>query len=250
MRKRIFTIIEVADKDDRLSQLYDYAMLVIIVLSLIPLALKTEPKGFIYVESLANFIFIIDYFLRWATADYKLGRNGVISFLRYPFSFMAIIDLLSLLPALLYLRGSLQLLRVLRVSRAIKALRYSKSYRSIAAVFRRSKGALLTAGSLALIYVLICALIIFNVEPETFPSFFDAVYWAVNSLTTIGYGDIYPVSAIGRSITVCSSIFGIAIVALPAGIITAGYMQELEHQRRKTPLMGFFRTNFLSENPT
>ena len=233
MRKRIFTIIEVADKDDWASQFYDYAMLVIIVLSLIPLAFKTEPQGFVYVEYFANAVFVIDYLLRWATADYKLGKSGVVSFLRYPFSFMAVIDLLSLLPAFLYVSGSLRLLRVLRVSRAIKALRYSRSYRRIAAVFRRSKGALLTAGSLALIYVLICALIVFNVEPESFPSFFDAVYWAVNSLTTIGYGDIYPVSAIGRTVTVCSSIFGIAIVALPAGIITAGYMQELEQQRRK-----------------
>ena len=233
MRRRIFTIIEVADGNDKASRIYDYSMLIVIIASLIPLAFKTEPRGYLYVESFANLVFIIDYLLRWATADYKFGKSGLYSFLRYPFTFMAIIDLLSLLPALLYLRGSLQLLRVLRVSRAFKALRYSKSYRSIASVFRRSKNALITAGSLALIYVLICALIIFNVEPETFHSFFDALYWAVNSLTTIGYGDIYPVSVIGRTITICSSIFGIAIVALPAGIITAGYMQELEHQRRK-----------------
>ena len=233
MRKRIFTIIEVAGEHDRASKIYDYSMLIVIIASLIPLAFKTEPRGYLYVEAFATLVFILDYLLRWVTADYKLGGNGLLPFLRYPFSFMAIIDLLSLLPALLYLRGSLQLLRILRVSRAFKALRYSKSYRSIAAVFRRSKNGLIAAGSLALIYVLICALIIFNVEPETFHSFFDAVYWAVNSLTTIGYGDIYPVSVVGRTITICSSIFGIAIVALPAGIITAGYMQELEQQRRK-----------------
>ena len=71
------------------------------------------------------------------------------------------------------------------------------------------------------------ALVIFNVEPQTFDNFFEAIYWATVSLTTVGYGDIYPTSDIGRIITMISSVFGIAIVALPAGIITAGYMDEI-----------------------
>lgn len=68
-----------------------------------------------------------------------------------------------------------------------------------------------------------------NVEPDSFNSFFDAVYWATVSLTTMGYGDIYPVTEIGRVVTMISSLFGIAIVALPAGIITAGYMDEIKN---------------------
>ncbi|MEG2328896.1 potassium channel family protein [Anaerorhabdus sp.] len=71
------------------------------------------------------------------------------------------------------------------------------------------------------------ALLIFNIEPDSFNTFYDAVYWATVSLTTVGYGDIYPVSEFGRLITMISSIFGIAIIALPAGIITAGYMDAL-----------------------
>lgn len=67
----------------------------------------------------------------------------------------------------------------------------------------------------------------FNIEPETYNNFFDAIYWATVSLTTVGYGDIYAVSVIGKVITMISSLFGIAIVALPAGIITAGYMEEI-----------------------
>lgn len=72
---------------------------------------------------------------------------------------------------------------------------------------------------------------IFNVEPDSFETFFDAVYWATVSLTTMGYGDIYPVTTIGRAVTMVSSMFGIAIVVLPAGIVTAGYMSELEKDR-------------------
>lgn len=86
---------------------------------------------------------------------------------------------------------------------------------------------------MAIAYVLISALVIFNVEPDSFATFFDAVYWATVSLTTVGYGDIYPVTTIGRVVTMLSSVFGIAIVALPAGIITAGYMNEINEQARK-----------------
>lgn len=76
-------------------------------------------------------------------------------------------------------------------------------------------------------YILLSALIMFQVEPESFKTFFDAIYWAVVTLTTVGYGDLYPVSDIGRVVSMISSVMGIAIVALPTGIITAGYMSEL-----------------------
>ena len=75
--------------------------------------------------------------------------------------------------------------------------------------------------------MLISALVIYNVEPESFNTFFDAIYWATISLTTVGYGDIYPVTVIGRIVTMISSVFGIAIIALPSGVITAGYLAEV-----------------------
>ncbi len=97
-------------------------------------------------------------------------------------------------------------------------------------VIKNSKDALLAVCTLAIGYILVSALVVFNVESESFETFFDAVYWATVSLTTVGYGDIYPVSTIGRIITMVSSMFGIAIVALPAGIITAGYMEVLNEE--------------------
>ena len=87
---------------------------------------------------------------------------------------------------------------------------------------------------MAFSYILISALVIFNVEPDSFESFFDAIYWATISLTTVGYGDIYPVTNAGRIITMISSILGIAIVALPAGIITAGYLNEINKKNETT----------------
>ncbi len=87
---------------------------------------------------------------------------------------------------------------------------------------------------MAIGYIIISALIIFNIEGDSFETFFDAIYWATVSLTTVGYGDIYPITTAGRIITMISSIFGIAIVALPAGIITAGYMDALNDSKNDT----------------
>ena len=81
--------------------------------------------------------------------------------------------------------------------------------------------------TMAVAYILVSALVIYNVEPESFETFFDAIYWATISLTTVGYGDIYPVTTIGRIVTMISSAFGIAIIALPSGVITAGYLAEI-----------------------
>ena len=81
--------------------------------------------------------------------------------------------------------------------------------------------------TMAVAYVVISALVIYNVEPESFENFFDAIYWATISLTTVGYGDIYPVTTVGRIVTMISSVFGIAIIALPSGVITAGYLEEV-----------------------
>ena len=146
---------------------------------------------------------------------------------------MALIDLFCILPSLSVISESFRLLKIFRlirtfrVFRIIKTIRYSKSILVLKGVFRSSKKPLITVGFLALGYVLVSALVIFNAEPDTFDDFFDAVYWATVSLTTMGYGDIYPVTTIGRIITMVSSVFGIAIIALPSGIITAGLMEEI-----------------------
>ena len=142
MRKRIFEVIEVSQDGDRLSAFYDSLMLLVISLSLLPLMFKESYPVLVAIDRAAVVIFIADYLLRWATADYKYGRHTVFSFLRYPFSLMAIIDLLSILPSLTFLNASFKVLRVLRLMRALRvfrvlrAVRYSKSIRIIGAVLR------------------------------------------------------------------------------------------------------------------
>ena len=237
-RRRIFEIIEKDDGDELASHVYDISMIVVIILSLLPLAFKNDTVLFRVIDKCAVVIFIIDYLLRWITADIKFQNHSFFAFIRYPFSGMAIIDLLSILPSLTVVSRGFKVLRVLRMLRALrvfrvfKGLRYSRSFMIIGNVVRSSKRSLIAVGTLAFGYILVAALVIFNVEPDSFNTFFDAVYWATVSLTTVGYGDIYPVSTMGRIITMLSSVFGIAIVALPAGIITAGYMTEIQKENR------------------
>lgn len=232
MRKRIYEVIETAKEDDRLSNIYDIFMMIVIVASLIPLTSKFDLPVFTVIDKVAVIIFIMDYLLRLLTADLKLHK-GAFSFLVYPITPMAIIDLLCILPSLSIISDGFRVLKVfrlfrtLRVFRVFKAVRYSKSIQMIKGVFKSQKKPLITVSVLAIAYVLISALVIFNVEPDSFGNFFDAIYWATVSLTTMGYGDIYPVTTIGRIVTMISSVFGIAIIALPSGIITAGFMEEL-----------------------
>ena len=251
MRKELYDIIEVS-RDKRLSRVYDIFMLIVIVISVMPL---TFTKDFDSTFSIVNIettaIFALDYLLRLITADYKLGEKSFRSFLKYPFTPLAIVDLLSFVPTLLQIlipfnnAGLFKLLRTIRLFRALttfKALRYSKSVLIIGRVIRNSADALLAVFSLAVAYILITALIIFNIEtdsndhktPKTssqkVETFFDAVYLSAVSLTTVGYGDIYPNSNWGKFFAMLSSFLGIAIVALPAGIITAGYMRALEEE--------------------
>ncbi|MCL2149676.1 MAG: ion transporter [Dehalococcoidia bacterium] len=237
MRKRLYQIIESSNGTGILGNIYDGLMIVVIIASLVPLAFKADHEAFVMIDNIAVGILIIDYLLRLLTADYKYRKKSISSFARYPFSFFAIIDLISILPSLTVLSSSFKLLRLLRMIRALrvfhvfKAFRYSKSMNVIITVFKKQRTALVAVGTLTIGYILVSALIIFNAEPDLFPSFLNAVYWATVSLTTLGHSNISPATALGQIVTMISSVIGIAVVALPAGIITAGYITEISEEK-------------------
>ena len=232
MRKKIYALVDPVEKWGWIDSVYDFVMMLAIVVSIVPLAFKETYPIFVWFEYVTVGLFMLDYLLRWMTADYKLGK-GVLSFFIYPLTPFALIDLLSILPSVTVLNNGFRLLRLLRllktlkVLRTFKFLRYTKNFDIIVNVFKKQKKILLAVATTAVAYVLISALAIFNVEPETFDTYFDAVYWATISLTTVGYGDIYPVTVVGRIVTMVSSVLGIAIIALPSGVITAGYLEEI-----------------------
>lgn len=241
IREQIRELIEPRN-DGSFSRVYDWVMLVAIVAGILPLLFREQPKIFWLFDLLSGLCFVVDYLLRWITADLSSKRNRVMAFLVYPFTPMAIIDLLSILPTFNLISPTFKIVRVsrlLKILRVIKVVRYYEPLEIILAVVRRQSKILWTVFSLAVFYIFITALIMFNAEedinPETgrylFDTFFDAFYWAACTLTTVGYGDIYPISDVGRVISIISSMVGIAIIALPSGIVTAGYLDELKSRK-------------------
>ncbi|EMB77494.1 ion transporter [Streptococcus mutans] len=234
MRQTIYEIIDSKDNDSTIGKCYNAFMILTISFSLLPLTVKTDSEWKYNIDNITSLLFLIDYLLRFCTADFHLNK-GKLSFLYYPFTPLAIIDLLCLSPSVLLWNNSLKLLKIIRFTRMLrlfKIIRHSKNITIILNVLKKQKDSLVIVGIFSLGYIFLSALIIFNVEPNTFPSFFDAIYWATISLTTVGYGDIFAVSTIGKIITMFSSLIGVAIVALPAGIITAGYMEEIQNHKK------------------
>lgn len=228
MRENVFSILE--NRSDHLfSRSYNLLMIAVIFVSILPLMFKEHLLMFTVFEYVTTAVFCIDYILRWVTADVKLGK-GKASFVLYPLTIMAIVDLLCILPTFFMMNSGLKLLKIARMGRLLrvfKVIRYSKNIAILTNVMKKQREALILVIVLATGYILFTALLMFTVEPTTFDTFFDALYWATISLTTVGYGDIFAVSTLGKLITMVSSVLGIAIVALPAGIITAGYMNEI-----------------------
>ena len=241
IREKIRELIEPRNDSSTSSRIYDWIMLTAIVVGILPLMFREQSVIFWYFDLFSGMCFVVDYLLRWITADLTFKHNRVMSYLIYPITPMAIIDLLSILPTFNLISPTFKVVRVsrlLKILRVIKVVRYYEPLEIILAVVRRQSKILWTVFTLAIFYIFITALIMFNAEedinPETgrylFESFFDAFYWAACTLTTVGYGDLYPISEVGRVISIISSMVGIAIIALPSGIITAGYLDELNNR--------------------
>lgn len=241
LQQKIYDIINKDRKGMIISKIYDWYMLVMILASITPLMFIEEYPVFKIIEIVTVTAFIIDYALRWFCSNIQL-KKGWVSYLIYPFTPMAIIDLLSILPGLNIISPEFKLFRItrlLKIVRLLKLFRYTDKDELLMHVLKKEKQVLLTVLMLAIFYIFITALIMFNAEPrinpntgaETFSSFFDALYWATVTLTTVGYGDLCPVTDIGRVVSMLSSIFGVAIIALPSGVITASYLEELKSHR-------------------
>lgn len=237
MRQKIYNIIKTG-QSSMVNDAYDWMMLIFIVISIIPLAFREQNVWFEWFERVSVTAFIIDYLLRWMTADYQMpNRPRWQAFLLYPFTAFAIIDLLSILPSFIVINKAFKLFRITRlikIIRIFKFIRYSKNFHILFKVLHKERKILLVVFWIALFYIMLTALIMFNAEEsDAFANFFDALYWATTTLTTVGYGDICPTSDLGRIISMFSAIFGVAVIALPSGVITASYLDELREAKQK-----------------
>ncbi len=236
-RQIVFDIIEREESPryNYLNKLYSFIMLLAIVLSLVPLMFREENALLITIEYVCVSIFIVDYFLRWLIADMKSDGSNK-SFWLYPFTPMAIVDLLSILPMFHLINSAFEVLRsvrLLKLVRCLKIIRYSNNLKLFVDVIKKERSVLFSIFCLSILYIFITALIMFNVDPY-FNNFYEALYWATTTLTTVGYGDIVPHNDIGRLISMISALVGVAIIALPSGVITASYLETIKDRHKSS----------------
>ena len=244
-RRKTYAILQPDDGSSILSRIFDWLITSFILLSIITVFLATFdlPLGVLRVltviENVVSIVFTIEYILRIATADFLYPQSGAVaSRLKYVISPMAIIDLAAILPFWLpmFIPGTmlgLRAFRLFRLLRIFKLNRYFDAMKTLGAVIASKKRELLGSVFVVFIIMLISSLLMYSAEhdtqPDVFRNAFSGLWWAVATLTTVGYGDIYPVTALGRIIGAVIAFSGIAAVAIPTGIISSGLMEGFSH---------------------
>lgn len=241
-RTTLAEIIEADSNDNRFSKIYDWYMLVIIGLSILPLMITDYDLPVIRIIGWITAIaFLIDFVTRCYVAPVMSEYAGKPFYKRYPFCFMGLVDFLSIMPVVSLISYKFTLFRMFRLIRIVALLkftRYSDEDERLIAVIKKQKRIFKTIFLFTALYIFITALIMYNVEPHinpvtgevTFETFFDALYWSTVTLTTVGYGDLCPVSAYGRAISMISSIFGIGLIASTSGLLTQGLIQQVNKE--------------------
>ena len=241
MRKRIFDIIQIGSKEDIVSAICDYVIVISIVLNLLVLYVGTfrvpqDLRNFMnHVEAVTVVIFVIEYILRVWTADYLYPEfSPVKSRVAFIFSVFGMIDLLSILPYfLLMLPSGMVAFRVLRVFRIFRLFKINAQYDAfnvIVDVLKNKKEQIISSVCIVLIMMLASSLLMYSVEheaqPDVFKNAFSGVWWSVSTLLTVGYGDIYPITTLGQIMAIVMSFLGVGLVAIPTGIISAGFVEQ------------------------
>lgn len=190
------------------------------------------------VEMISVIIFSIEYLMRIWVADFLHPNDGKVrSRLKYIFSGMAIIDLLAILPFYLpfLFRIDLRVLRTFRLFRLFRLLklnRYTSAFSNISTVIKSKSTQLLSSLFVVLLLMIISSILMYSIEnpqqPDVFKNAFSGFWWTLNTITTVGYGDIYPVTTAGRILSGVIAVLGIGLVAVPTGIISAGFVEATE----------------------
>lgn len=247
-KRRIYEILEKALPGDTASKIFDIFIITLIFLNIIAVILGTVKSIEIaYRSFLRSFevfsviIFTIEYILRlWSCTSDKKYRSPLLRRLRFATSPMAIIDLLAIVPFYLpmFIPFDLRFVRVLRVFRMFRLFkigRYSDSMKTLANVLRAKREDLLVTVSAVVVLLVFVSSIMYFVEneaqPEAFASIPAAMWWGVSALTTVGYGDVFPITALGKFLGALIALLGIGMFALPAGILGGGFVEEM--QKRK-----------------
>lgn len=242
IREQIFNIISIGDKSNLISKVFDYFIVVVIAINLTITLLDTFDSFndcsavFDIIELITIIIFTIEYILRLWTADYLYPRlSKPLAILRFIFSFYGLIDLLTFFPYYLpvFFPSGIVAFRIFRVIRIFRLFRINAQYDAfnvIINVIKEKKNQLLSSVALISIFLVASSLVMYDIEhaaqPGVFQNAFSAMWWAVSALLTVGYGDIYPVTTIGQIMAIVIAFLGVGMVAIPTGIISAGFVEQ------------------------
>ncbi len=247
IQKRTYEIVEAADEGDIQSKIFDITIMVLVVLNVVCMIIETVPSvkkeyGILLdnLELIAVVIFTCEYFLRLWSCGISAKYAGLKGRVKHIFTPMAIIDLLAILP--FYLKftkidlRAIRILRLFRIFRIAKLGRYNKGIKLLKTVLSDKKEELGLTIIIMFFMLIISSSIMYFVEhdaqPEAFSSIPAAMWWGVCTLTTVGYGDLYPVTILGKFMASFMSILGIGMFALPAGILAGGFESALTEEKQ------------------
>ena len=248
-RKRIWEILEIAQPGDGQSRAFDLAIRGLIALNVLSVILETVPE----VEASAGVwlrwfdlfsvvVFSVEYVLRiWSSVEGPARHRALTGRIRFALTPLLLVDLLAILPFYLPMAGvDLRILRgvrLFRLFRILKLARYSEALRTLGRVFARRQAELgLTVVMVGFLLLLASALMFFaehGAQPEKFPSIPAAMWWGIVTLTTLGYGDVYPVTLVGRVIGGLFALVAILLIAMPTAILGSSFMEELQDRGKK-----------------
>ncbi|PKK88748.1 MAG: potassium channel protein [Candidatus Wallbacteria bacterium HGW-Wallbacteria-1] len=253
IKQRVFEIVEAAEGDDLASKIFDWLIIVCIFFNLTVLILDTVDSIKVIVDpyfkainAVTIYIFTIEYLLRfWSCTSSEKFAGWFKGRAKFVFSIMGIIDLLSIVPFYFETLGInlsfLRILRIFRVFRIAKLGRYSKSMQLVFRVITNKRGELFASICILLVLMTLASCMMYYAEnerqPESFSSIPAAMWWAIATFTTVGYGDACPVTDIGKLIGSIIAVLGIGLFALPTGILGSGFVEELDKNKSKTVMI-------------
>lgn len=251
LKHKIYHLVEKGANGSKFNLIFDYAIMLLICSNVVAMILESEVVFYnsnqtaLYIfEAISIVIFSIEYLLRIYVADLThKGLSRKKARLRFIFSTYGIIDLLSIVPFFIpfIITLDLRFLRILRLTRLLRILkidRYTRSFNIIIEILKERKSELAVTGILAFLTLFIASFLMYEIEgtvqPEAFPNIFASFWWATATLTTVGYGDVYPVTGTGKFISGIIALLGIGLIALPTGIIGAGFIEKIQKKRDQT----------------
>lgn len=250
-KKRVFEIIQVGNLSDVPSRAYDIFLVAAVAVNIFIALFDTFPQADPYqsliwaVELFTVIFFTIDYGLRIWTAEYlypdiSRGRARI----KFIFSWAGLIDFLSCVPFLVSAGGGvLRMFRIIRILRVFRIHHYADPLRVIGDVLKKKRGQLLSSIFIVFILMIASSLLMYHLEheaqPEAFANAFSGFWWAANTLLTVGYGDIIPVTLAGKICGTLLTFLGVGMVAIPTGILSAGFMEQVSIVRERAAVEGF-----------